>query len=325
MPALPSLIRQAERIVLISHIRPDGDAMGSLVGLGLGLEQMGKEVTLVLTDGVPPTFRFLKGASTVQSNFPDPTQVDLVIFLDANEVSRSGAEKELKLLAAQKKMACIDHHPKGDADRLSQSILHDETVSSTSELLYSLMIELGIRITPEIATALLTGIFTDTGGFQHPNSSSQTLDLAADLMRRGGRLHRIAQHISQSKSLANLRLLGIALKRLRLTHNNQVAYSVITHQDLKMVGASPEDLNGFISRLNVLPEIRICLLLLEIQPGIITGELRTGNSFSTNVRSLARILGGGGHPRAAGFSIPGKPRVDQAGNWQILDQSKEKS
>lgn len=323
MPALKDLVEQAARLVLVSHIRPDGDAVGSLIGLGLGLEQLGKSVRMVLTEGVPAVFGFLKGADQVQNNFPSPAEVDLVILLDANEIARSGAEKEIRELAVANKLVCVDHHPQGDASRLSTLILHNETVSSTSELLYGLMSELGIRITPDIATAFLTGIFTDTGGFQHSNTNSQTLEIAADLMRRGGRLALITQNIAQSKSLANLRLLGMALERLRLTHSHQVAYSVLIHEDMQQIGAGLGDLGGFMSRLNVLPEIRLCLLLLQTQSGLITGELRTGHNFQTNVRALAKLMGGGGHPRAAGFSLPGKLRIDAQGNWKILALSEE--
>ena len=173
-----------------------------------------------------------------------------------------------------------------------------------------------MRITPRIATALLTGMYTDTGGFQYSNTSEETMQNAADLMRRGGRLNKIVQHISHQKSVAHLKLVGIALERLLVGWNGRCGISILTHADVLTAGAKDEDLTGVVNELNVLNGIDFVLLLTEMTPGEIRGSLRTSDSSRFNVARLARALGGGGHPRAAGFSLPGSLITSESG-WRI--------
>lgn len=311
MQALIEDIRKAQHILLISHIFPDGDAIGSLLGLHLALAQENKVIYSVLHDGVPPVFQFLQHSASVQKELPPLDKIDLAIVLDANDASRTGFPEEVIQLSKAGKLALIDHHPKGDLLRYSHSHFQRVEASSTAELVYEITQELGARFTPALSTALLTGLYTDTGGFQYTNTSTRTLDYAAELMKRGAKLHTITREVSHHKSIATLKLLGIALERVRLTCNGRCASSVLTYADLRECGATSEDVSGIIGEINVLPGAHFTLLLVELEPGKIRGSLRTGDGYSFNVGRLAGLLGGGGHQRAAGFLINGKPILDE--------------
>lgn len=310
MDPILSLINDSQTIAVVSHVFPDGDAVGSLMGLTLGLESLGKTVIPVLRDPVPDVFSFLPTLERIKDTLPE---CDLCIVVDVSDQSRV----DIADLNRQPLMV-IDHHPKGDLHRTAQAIRQDEQASSVAEMIYGLHLELGVRITPQIATCLLTGIFTDTGGFQYANATSKALGIAAELMKRGAKLSSIAANISHTKSVASLKLLGIALDRLKITLNGRCAVSILTQKDIITCNAQPEDLAGIISELNSLPQVLCSILLTEISPGVIRGSLRTTEGKVTKVGSLAKILGGGGHPRASGFTIPGMFHFDSNGQWKIV-------
>jgi phosphoesterase RecJ-like protein len=310
-------VNDAKRIALVSHVYPDGDAVGSLVGLTLSLQGLNKEVYPVLFDGAPPIFHFLSEAASISRTFPNPANVDIAIILDANDLSRTNFPEPLRELSKRGDLLVIDHHPRGDLLRLCSAHLHKTEASSTAELVYELISELDVKITPSIATALLTGIYTDTGGFQYQNTTTWTLDVASELMRRGAKLKTIVHEISNHKSVASLKLLGLALERMVITNDGRCTISVLTHKDISNCGGNHEDIVGIIGQLNVLPSVQICMLLIELEPGIIQGSIRTGENFKTNVSHLAKILGGGGHPRASGFTVRGHIVQQSNGKWRI--------
>jgi phosphoesterase RecJ-like protein len=325
MHELLKSIRAAERINVIAHIHPDGDAVGSVVGLQLGLQQLGKKATAVLADGVPPAFQFLCQHTEMSTDLP-PYQADqpaLCIVLDLADAARTGFRDRVEEYGKAGMLCFIDHHPLGDLQKQSKAYYHTINTSSCAELVYQVLRELGVRFTPPIATALLTGMYTDTGGFQYSNTSTDTLEVGAELMRRGGRLRTIVDHTSSQKSIASLRLLGIALERLSLTRHESCAVSVITAQDMTDMGAAVEDAAGIINQLNVLPGPKICMLITEIEPGVIRGSLRSNDHpghHAVNVTPLARLLGGGGHARASGFLVNGHiERVEGSANqWRVI-------
>jgi len=311
------LITMARRIAIVSHIHPDGDAVASVLSLQHALEQMGKEIYPVLLEGVPDIFSFLpEGDRPVSTELPG--DLDLCIVADLSDTARTGFEELVKKYSLAEKLVTIDHHIKGDLARLSTAGIFKEA-ASTTEIIYGLVMALEVKITPDMATCLLAGIYTDTGGFQYPNTTVDTLEISAELMRRGAKLNLIARQISHTKTVASLKLLGIALQRLRLTHGNRFAVTVLTQDDIAACMASKTDVGGIISELNVLPEVRCTMLLTEMEPGKVVGSLRTGEGFKTKVSSLAKVMGGGGHPRAAGFTITGKIEINEGnGSWQIV-------
>ncbi|MBU6389343.1 bifunctional oligoribonuclease/PAP phosphatase NrnA [Patescibacteria group bacterium] len=329
MDALAERVSRSQRTLIISHIQPDGDAVGSVLGLYLGLTQLGRECQAVLADGVPEAFRFLTGSNTVSSTLAghyedggNNTDIDLCIVVDAGDADRTGFPNQVRTWGRAGKLAVIDHHPKGDLAKLAAASYLDETASSTSELVYRLLSRLGVKFTPSLSTILLTGIYTDTGSFQHANTSPEVLYIASELMRRGARLQQISQEISRSKSIAGLKLLGVALERLRLTSQYRCAISLITHQDQRLCQADSQDMEGISSELSRLPGARFSLLLVEQADGTVRGSLRTSPGEKVRVSPLARLLSGGGHPRAAGFTLPGQLTQNKQGRWKVENSKK---
>lgn len=314
MQDLITRLRTARRVAILAHIRPDGDAVGSVIGFALGLEQAGIAPVPVLKDGVPEAFRFLEGSSRVATTLPD--DADLCIVLDSPDASRTGYLDQVKRYANAGKLLLIDHHTKGDLLKVAAATHYNPAASSCAELVTELLQELGIRLNPAMSTALLVGMYTDTGGFQYGNTTNHTLEVAAELMRRGARLSRIVQQVARQRSVAGLKLLGTALSRLTLTPDRKGAVTVLSLADLAAAGATPEDATGLINSLNVLPEVAYCLLVAELEPGTIRGTLRTAEGHTFDVARYAAAFGGGGHPRAAGFALAG--HLEQTGNgWRI--------
>lgn len=308
------IIADHNKFLLICHERPDGDSIGALLALGTILEAEGKKVYLVSKDPVPSVFTFLAGAEKINHDFL-LDDFEAVILLDNGDFRRTGFSDRLAKLKEDIHLVNIDHHPKNDVWKAAAINYVKTDVSSTCELIYELATRIGVEISPTIATALLTGIFTDTGGFQHPNTSESVLAIASSLLNRGAKLKRIAANIANNHSVAMLKLWGIALGRLRLNRKINLAYSVLTREDIEKVGAEEHEVSGLVNLLNNIPESKVALLLYETDDGKIKGSLRT-ESDTVDVGRLACALNGGGHKKASGFSLVGS-LMEVNGNWQV--------
>lgn len=301
---LKKLLEEKGSFVLVCHVEPDGDAIGSMLALEEALEQHGKKVRLVSKDPVPAMFDFLEGSEKIENDLG--ADFDAIILLDNGDFRRTGFQTEIEELKRQHiPLANIDHHPKNDLWRVVDINYADEHASSASELLYRVFIGLGYEITPKMATALLCGIFYDTGGFRHSNTTEAVLVVASDLLKRGAKLKKISEHIESSKSLPLFKLWGIALNRLRLDDKSGISISYLLQADLQKIGATEEDVPGLVNLLNSAPESRAALLLYETSDVKIKGSLRTDRD-DVDLSELARYLGGGGHKKAAGFTIDGR-------------------
>lgn len=287
-----------------------------MLGLyGVLVGQWNKSVTMAASGESPETFSYsyLPYFFKVQDNF-EPQDYDAVVILDCGGWARTGwfEDDELKI-AWPDELIIIDHHQAGTSV-LGTSYM-DTAVSSTSEMVYGLLQSWGATITKEIATCLLTGISFDTGSFQHSNTSQTTLEVAADLTAKGGDLASIAQHLYVGKSVERLRLWGLVLKRLRYDPELGATISVITKEDLVITGTTKEDAEGLVNLINTVPDLNFSLLLSETPEGGVKGSLRT-QSDTVDVNRLARWMGGGGHKKAAGFSLPAKLKT-HGNKWDI--------
>lgn len=320
MHTLVTQITQAHRIALVSHINPDGDAIGSLLGLALALQELGKEVIPVLHDGVPEAYKgYLTGCDTIQQLFPTPDSLDLCIVLDLSTSNRTGFADVITNLLKQGRVAVIDHHPLGDLSSAS-GIFHSIDASSTCELVGYLIPELGGKFTVPVATALLTGIYTDTGGFQHANTTPSVMEMAAELMRRGARLQPIVRALEGNRTLSSLKILGLALERATKKLSDKCILSVITAQDYEELGLTGFEPLGIVSEFQTIDEGDFILLLSEAVPGTVRGMIRSVYPHKIKVNALARLMGGGGHDKAAGFSLPGHLVSTEKG-WKIVPLS----
>lgn len=312
-------INFSERILLITHQNPDGDALGSMLALNLALKSLNKCVSAICQDKVPALFSFLPNAHLIKQDFV-LGDYDLIIILDCGDLKRTGFDRRIKQLSRKrKKIINIDHHPKNDIHRIAGLNLVDYEASSTAELIFNLIKHSNVKIGRDIATNLLCGIYTDTGGFQHSNTNQNVLKIASNLMRSGAKLREITANIANGRSISALKLWGLALSRVRKISNLGLVMSVITNQDLIDHNATADNLAGAVNLINTIPDSRAAILFYEIESGKIKASLRTERN-DIDVSKLARLFGGGGLKKASGFTINGKIIQDGDG-WKIINYS----
>lgn len=291
------ILEGADDVTIVIHQQPDGDAIGSAVALQLGLQSKGKIARIVCVHDLPVVFKGIVGAVLVESNLP--TKTDVIVILDCSELHRTGYGRQLTTLAKTTPIVVIDHHAKGDTQKVARHYHFNDKVAATAELLFEYLTLLRIEITPKIATALLMAIYTDTGGFQHGNTSSRTFGLAARLVRCGGDLTLVSQSFIRAFNPAKKRLWGKILSEVTIGRFNVVT-AVINAEDLRQAEATADDILGLANTLALINEARAALVMLEIA-GAWRGVLRTRHA-SVDVGRLATLLGGKGQKKAAGFA-----------------------
>ncbi len=313
---LKKLLEDKASFLLVCHIEPDGDAIGSMLSLAEVLKTKKKDVHLVCRDAAPAILHYLNDSLLIENTFPRK-EFEAIILLDNGDFRRTGFVEEITLAMGNGvPVINIDHHPKNDLWKIADVNYSNEDVSSTSELIYNILVGLNHEITPSAATALLTGIFYDTGGFRHSNTTETVLGIAADLLKRGAKLQKISENISIHKPVSVFKLWGIALNRMILNKDLGISISVVTQSDLQDCGANDDDVSGLVNLLNSAPESKAALLLYETKDAKIKGSLRT-DCDNIDLAQLAKLLGGGGHKKASGFTIEGKLEIDGNG-WRVV-------
>ena len=320
------LIKSSENILILAHKNPDGDAIGSVLGLADALKSIGKRVECFSKDAVPDIFCFLPNISEIK-NQTILKKYDLVVLLDCTLFARAGLIDIKEIASSFDKILIIDHHPKNETEcdyyENCVSVI-DDKASSTAVLIYALLKKANIKITKDIANCLLTGIFTDTGGFQHSNTDSQTLEAAAEFMKKGSRVDKIAKNIFNSKSMAAIKLWGTALSRIKTDPKTGMAVSYVSREDMEKVGAKEDDLSGLINIINTVSDAKFSLLLTESEDCKVKGSLRSEEYKGIDVSRIARSLGGGGHKLASGFEMNGDLKNNIARiNKMILKANKD--
>ncbi len=307
-----NLIDQSKRIILTMHERMDGDDGGALLAMGQQLEKMGKQVTYAVKKGVPPNLSFLPGAEKIVDDIEN-NNFDLVITFGCSEKTRCGSPKIMELDIP---ILNIDHHP--DNTGFGHVNVVDAKKSSVAELVYDFFNFNNWPITKDIATCLLTGIITDTGGFMHSNTQSSTLKTAGLLLRKGAQSHKIIRETYKNKSPQILKAWGKAMENSYYDKKNKIIYSVMTEKDLAEFTSLPQAaFEGFTETLNTMPEAKFAMFLRQ-DGGVIKGSLRSDTFKNIDVSKIAHIFGGGGHKLAAGFSVAGKLMKDEQGKWKVV-------
>lgn len=305
-----------DNFLLIAHQRPDGDTIAAVLAVREMLLELGKKVQSVSSDGVPEVFRFLDDWPEIKTDFLTG-DFQTIILIDNGDLKRTGFLDRINL--AKKRgvtLVNIDHHPKNDIWKLANINIVNEKASSTCEIVYDIWEKTNLSMKPKVATALLAGIYTDTGGFQHATTTKRTFEVASELMSRGAKLKKISGNISNLKSISMLKLWGIVLDRAIVKKDLGLIYSIVTRNDITNCSAKEEDLAGVVNLLATIPDEKASLLLYELPNGKIKGSLRTENG-GMDVSKFAALFGGGGHKRAAGFEIDGRFRRKKNG-WEIV-------
>lgn len=309
------LILGSKIILLVIHQDPDGDTIASSLALAQGLEQIGIKAAIVGKDPVPEVFNFLPGSSQIKQDYL-AGDYDTIIVLDCGDLKRTGFPDRLRKFAQhRKRLINIDHHRKSDLHKIANVTLFDEKAAATAQIIFELIGKLSVQITPAIATCLLCGLYTDTGGFRHANTTPKTLELASLLMERGAKLGLIRKNLGSHKSMAALRLWGAALSRINRRDDLGLVTSVITLEDMQDAKATSQDLAGLVNLINSTAGSKAAMLFSQVDDQTIKVSLRTERN-DVDVSRLAEFFGGGGHKKAAGFTIDGKIKQSKNG-WKI--------
>lgn len=306
------LIRDAEKILIISHRSPDADTIGSNCALRLALAQIGKKSYSACADPIPRDCDFLAGSDNYLQKIV-PEEYDLIIAVDVGAHYLLKYQEELpQLLDKEKtKMINIDHHASNDFFGIVNIVLED--AAATALIMYYLLPEWGMVIDKQIATCLLAGLYFDTGSFMHSNTTSEVYEVAGQLQSRGAEFKRIVKKLFHTTPINQMKLWGRIMNRARMNKKNIVS-SAVTQKDLDELGVSPKDVGGVIDYLNAVPDSKFCILLSEDKSGNVKASLRTQRD-DVDLSELTSSFGGGGHKKAAGFTMPGK--IEQETTWKI--------
>ena len=294
-------IRNAKSFCVVGHIRPDGDCIGSQLGLALALKNEGKRVSCWNEDPVPQKLRFLD----TEKLFEKPRageRFDCVIATDCASFERLG--KAGPHIQDRKLFINIDHHESNTRYADINWVAGREP--SCGELIYRLMRAANWPITKPIADCLFTAVSTDTGSFQYSTTRPATYHVAGDLVKRGANLAKICDEVYQSYSLERVRLLRHVYNSFRLTHHDQIAYFWLKERDFTRSGAHRSDTEGLIEHIRDIEPVVVACAFEELEPQLTRISLRSKNG-KVNVNEIAAEFGGGGHPAAAGARISGSP------------------
>jgi phosphoesterase RecJ-like protein len=312
MKATPRVIRRIidtvkplQRICVVGHMRPDGDCIGSQLGLALALINAGKDVVCWNQDPVPPKLRFLDSHHIFERPRPGRS-FDAVIATDSASYERLGAVCEH--ITERQVLINIDHHASNTRFGDLNWVAAREPACGT--LVFRLLKEAGWPVTEPIADCLFTAISTDTGSFQYPTTRPATYHVAAELVKRGANLAVISNQVYNSYPLSRMKLLGHVFNSFRLQHNDEIAYFWLRREDYERTGATVEDTEGLIDHIRAIEPVIVACVFEEIEPRITRISLRS-KSDVVDVNAIASRFGGGGHRAAAGARIEGDPATVQ--------------
>lgn len=294
LQAILQVIREGERFLVCSHSRPDGDAVGSVLAMGMLLGQLGKRADLVTADRIPAAYRRLPGAGGMRTAMRVHGPYDAAILLECDSFERT----RLRGLEPFP-IVNIDHHASGRM--WGQYNWIDREAASVGELVHRLIQAAGATVTPDIATCIYTTLLTDTGGFIYGGVRASTFALAQQLVQAGANPVRIAQDIYFSTATSKLLLLGAALSNLH--REGRLAWLWVTHQDMVRTCAAEEDCEGIVNYALSIADVEAAVFLRELPERRIRMSLR--GKGRVNVAAIAEGLGGGGHENAAGCTVDG--------------------
>ncbi len=291
------ILRRSDNILVVSHLRPDGDCIGSSVALLLGLKSLGKRVAAYNRDGLGPKTNYLRGSDCIQTTMP-PWQVDLTVFVDCGAVRRVADG-----FAPVGKTLNIDHHLTND--RFADYNFIDVDAAAVGEQVINILGALGVTITPEIASAAYLSVMSDTGGFRYSNTNAATFDLAARLVRLGADPGTASTAYYESRERGEFLLSGRAYERLKVELDGAFAWSELRSGDYDDAGGEEVEPDGLVNELRAIRGVEISLLFHEMRTGGLRGGLRGKGRI--DCAEVAQRFGGGGHFNAAGLVVSDRP------------------
>ncbi len=297
--------KEASNILVITHIRPDGDCLSSACAFSLWLDSMSKKHTLFCADSLPDHYRFLPKSS----EFVKEVKVenfDAIFILDCACLSRTGLPDDLLQSYAKRKIIEIDHHPK--IDNISDIEIRLPEKSSTAEILYDFFKENNVELSKKMADCLITGLVTDTGNLLFSSVNEDTIKTSSALLLEGAAMPKAIKNTSHSKGLSSMKIWGRVLKDAKYNNEHDIIYAIITLDEIdelkKEYGEISTAFDAISDLLNNVEGAKASLFLREEEPGKIRGSLRSKHP-DVDVSKLAEMLGGGGHQKAAAFRFDG--------------------
>ncbi|HWN09506.1 MAG TPA: bifunctional oligoribonuclease/PAP phosphatase NrnA [Pyrinomonadaceae bacterium] len=290
------LIEAKNKFAITAHLRPDGDSLGSSLGLYWLLRALDKDVEVIMRDPVPHTYRNLPGARDVRVTPTADDSYDGVFVIECSDVARPG------LLNLEKQFVVnIDHH--ATTAHFGKINWIDSTAAACGEMIYNLAKALGVRVTKEIAECCYTALITDTGSFHYSNTTERTFKVASELLRTGVKPAKTAEAVFASYPWSRIQLMGAVLSTARRDSTGHVALLRHSMEMQQSAAASDEDADGFVNYPLTVGEVEAVAMLKECEPGVYRTSLRSKGEV--NVAKVAELFGGGGHRNAAGCTLRG--------------------
>lgn len=298
-------IKNSSHLLIASHAQPDGDAVGSLIALGLAIGRLNIKSTLYNESPIPAVYRFLPSVARIVRHIKKANTYDTAIILDCGDLSRIG---EVSTAVSQIPFIInIDHHISNT--RFGNRQLLDTSACSTAEVVYRLIKALSVSIDKAIATCLYTGILTDTGSFRFSNTNQAAFAISEEMAELGVEPYGVAQHVYGTYSLGRIKLLNLALDSIEISENGKLSMMTITKGMLAETDTQPEDVDGMINYARRIKNVKVAALIQEIQNGtegsghINRYHVSLRSDGTVDVATIASSFGGGGHVNAAGFQI----------------------
>ncbi|HHW56593.1 MAG TPA: bifunctional oligoribonuclease/PAP phosphatase NrnA [Clostridia bacterium] len=289
-------IKDAKSVIVVSHIAPDGDAIGTVTGMYKVLKKMGKEVDTFIDDEIPEMYNFVPNVDKISRPFSK--DADMVLIFDCAEEERLGKTKELLKTSAV--TINIDHHISNTLYAKLNYV--DTNAAATAELAYQIVKLLGVELDEEIATSFYTAILTDTGGFMYESTTSITHQIAGDLINNGAKFKEVGDKIFNNLKFNKAKLLGKALNSLTLYKDGKISYMEILKKDFEATNTNLSHIEDIITYARNIEGVEVAVLLVEKEDEI---KISLRSKEKVDVNKIANIFGGGGHIKAAGCSIRG--------------------
>jgi phosphoesterase RecJ-like protein len=298
-------LKKSKRILLASHIHPDGDAIGALISLGLALQESKKSVRVFNESPIPAVYQFLPSLHLINQTVGDISEYDTAIILDCSDLHRIGDSA-----AAVSKIPVIiniDHHTTNT--RFGDLQYIDPAASSTSEMIYRLITAMDdVTIDKGMAYSIYTGIMADTGSFRFANTTPEAFEISHKMVQLGANPHKVAHHVYETISLNRIKLLNMLFDSIELSYNGKLSIMTLTQNMLQTTGTILEDVSGLINYAKQIENVKMAALLFERKrsPGNKYGSqfhVSLRSDGAVNVATIATSFGGGGHKNAAGFDI----------------------
>ncbi len=306
-------LREHNKFAVLSHVRPDGDALGSTLALALSLKELGKEVRAWNEEGMLEKYNFLAQAELLTEPPNTPEDFDVAIALDTAVQNRLGTTTTA--VRSAKLWINIDHHPSNP--RYGDLVYIDPTAPATGQILFELLTNQKFPITPAIAENLYAAISTDTGSFQYPNTTVRTFEIAAELVRCGVEVGRVSQLLYENFPRRRIELLRDLLATMRFGCDGKLAYFSLSQASALALGVIPEDNEGLIDHLRAIQGVVVAIFFEELTDGKVRVSMRSKNE-AVDVCAICTQFGGGGHVLAAGARVRGTlPEVEK----KIVEQA----